>query len=767
MKLLLLVTFLLSTKALFANQDLYDKDIEDILSASSEVKADVGSRSGSQNYLKSNTPVDIITSEQIERSGLSSLVDVLRYFVAGFNAPETSIADGSDHVRAYTLRGMSPDQLLVLINGKRLHTSALLHVNGVIGRGTSHVDLDTIILSAIERVEILRDGAAAQYGSDAISGVINIVLKGLGHRQKISIHAGKRKEGDGTLLQTDTFLSMPLDYDGYFNLALEAKNQEQTQRAGEDNRLTPPSVQTHVGIPDSQNFKAMLNAEVAQISDTVFYAQGLFNYRDSKASAFFRPSNDKSMPKYENGFLPIIEAKIYDYSACVGIKGEFSNGTSWDFSNTLGKNNFHYYVHDSMNYSMAQESPASFDNGSLSFLQNTALFDLKKSYKNFSIAGGVEYRYENYSIKAGESASYFKTGSQGFAGYALENEIDESRQSYAFYVDNLYDFTEDFQFETALRYENYSDFGDTTNGKIALKYSLNKNLVLRSSASTGFRAPSLTQKGYSQTSSFVNAQGNLSTQGTFRVDHEIATMMGAKDLTSEKSKHFTLGGIYKSSEDIVISFDYFYIDVQDKIVLTPELSPRTQEQKDIFKKYNVSAARCFTNAQSTNTQGIDIKIEHKYHLLNKSELDMSLWYSYNINTVNQNNNKINSAEKLEIVTMLEEGQPRDSLRFLAHYLYEKISVTLNISRYGEYMQARDMKKYKFDAAWLSDFDVTYKLNNALKVSIGAINIFDTLPNKWDGLSGDFYGENGIKPYSRYSPFGYSGAYYYLRASVEF
>ena len=229
-----LISFLLVGFSVQAKENIYDKSMEDILSMESELKAEIGSREGARNYLDSNTPVDVITYKQIENSGLTSLTDVLRYFVAGFNAPETSIADGSDHVRAFTLRGMAPDQVLVLINGKRVHTSALLHVNGVIGRGSSHVDLDTIALGAIDRVEILRDGAAAQYGSDAISGVINIILKGMGHKSSVSAHYGQRSKGDGQKVEAEAFVATALKNDGFLNVTMETIGQEKTQRAGKD-----------------------------------------------------------------------------------------------------------------------------------------------------------------------------------------------------------------------------------------------------------------------------------------------------------------------------------------------------------------------------------------------------------------------------------------------------------------------------------------------------------------------------------------------------
>jgi len=749
------------------SEDLFDEDIEDILSIKSELKVEIGSRDGARNYLSSNTPIDVITAKQIEHSGLTSLIDVLRYFVAGFNAPETSVADGSDHVRAYTLRGMSADQLLVLVNGKRLHTSALLHVNGVIGRGASHVDLDTIALKSIERVEILRDGAAAQYGSDAISGVINIILKGIGHKNSISLHGGARKNGDGEQFQADTFLSIPLNYDGFVNITLDAKEQKQTQRAGTDSRLSPPTVQTHAGVPDATNYKALLYTEIPQQGDITLYAQMLLNYRESEASAFFRPACEDSAPIYSSGFLPLISAEIFDYSALIGINGRFSDTASWDFSNVLGQNNFHYYVNNSMNYSLGSSSPTSFDNGSLNFLQNTATLDLQKHFQDVKIAGGIEYRYENYAITAGDISSYSGTASQGFAGFHPDNAIDEHRDSYAIYVDSIYSFSEDLLFEVALRYEDYSDFGDSTNGKLALSYTLMPELMFRSSASTGFRAPALAQSYYSQTSSFVDTKGVLNTQGTFRNDHEVSKSLNAKTLEPEKSNHFTIGAVYQPTSNSAFTIDYFYVKVEDKIMLTPELTARSQEQQEVFAKYGVSAARFFTNAATTHTQGVDIKLNYSHLFSHTSNVDFGIWYNYNINEIDKKDRSILENENPEIKTLIERGQPRDSLKFLTNYAFQKINTAFNISRYGSYEQSRDSVNYKFDAAWTADLDIAYQISNKVNVAVGGTNIFDTIPNKWDGLSGTYYGSDGIKPYSRYSPFGYSGTYYYLRASLEF
>ena len=761
--ILLITPFLIST--LCAQVDL-DDDLEDILNMESELKADVGSRSGAKNFLDSRSPVDMITHAQIKNSGLTSLTDVLRYFVAGFNAPETSVADGSDHVRAFTLRGMSPDQILVLINGKRLHTSSLLHVNATIGRGSSNVDLDTIAIEAIEKIEILRDGAAAQYGSDAISGVINIILKGIGHDNQVNIQTGIRKKGDGKKVFASTFVSIPLAYDGFVNLTLSAANQEQTQRAGKDPRITPPSVQTHAGIPDSKNVNLVLNAESLQESDITLYSNAIFNYQKSEASAFFRPYNHNVATKliYPNGFLPLIQADILDYSFVVGVKGKHDT-TSWNLSNTYGINQIDYNLQNSMNYGYAAESPTSFHLGQLNFIQNTTNLDLKHSFEQFEFAVGSEYRYENYAIQEGDVSSYTNGISQGFAGYQPKNVVDNSRVNYALYFDTVYSPLSKLSFEAACRYENYSDFGETTNVKLSLDYKMIDTLLLRTSGSTGFRAPALAQSNYSHTSTF----GGL-LEGTFRPEDDISKALGAEELTPEKSKHFTIGTVFQPTNTTALMIDYFYTLVEDKIMLSNEIggTTATSQQQAILTSYGVDKARFFSNAVDTKTSGIDLKLTRQFDFENDSKLYSSIWYNYSKNTIiGFNNPSMNRSNSFEQIDRVENGQPQQAFRILNNYENNNMSVTLNLSQYGSYAQVINNESYNFDAKWTTDLDMSYALTKTIKLAIGGLNIFDTYPNKWSEPINNFYGSDGIKPYSRYSPFGYSGAYYYTRATIKF
>ena len=401
-------------------------------------------------------------------------------------------------------------------------------------------------------------------------------------------------------------------------------------------------------------------------------------------------------------------------------------------------------------------------------MQNTTNLDFRKSTNILKIAGGLEFRYENYKIDAGDEASYtnngnfsIPAGSQGFAGFSPDNEVDESRTNYALYVDSIVDLSTNLQLEVLARYEEYSDFGESTNAKFALSYKLQPEILLRMSASTGFRAPSLTQSFYSQTSSFVNSStGELATQGTFTVNHALSQELGAKDLKSERSKNLSIGSVYQVNKNLSFMFDLFYIEVNDRILLTQDIQT-TQEQA---LKYGVTAARFFINAAQTQTEGIDVRANYHYSLHDNSKLDFSFWFNYTDNKISDARDDTSTYEEK---VRIEEGQPKASLRLLTNYQVNKFNTALNLSRFSEYYQAIGDSKYKFDDMNIVDLDISYRLTKKSKIAIGGNNIFNALPNKWDDLSGDFYGTDGIKPYSRYSPLGYSGAYYYLRASMEF
>ncbi|MDQ6979729.1 MAG: TonB-dependent receptor [Mariprofundaceae bacterium] len=767
--LLLTLACWLAPVAWAESPDMSDVSLENLLNTDMELKADVGSRSGERPLLDAMAPVDVVTAKQIEQTGLHALTDVLRYYIAGFNSPETSVADGSDHVRAFTLRGMAPDQVLVLVNGKRLHSGALLHVNGVIGRGSSGVDINTIALGAIDRIEVLRDGAAAQYGSDAIAGVINIVLKGSGYGNRISTSAGIHGKGDGARFRASTFLSMPLRYDGFVNATLDADRQQRTSRGGLDRRLAVPRVDTHVGLPQATNYRAVVNAEMPLANDLMPFMTLMVNKRNSRASAFYRPPSINSSPLFPQGFLPQIDAAITDYHASAGIKGEWGNGLAWELTHTYGYNDFGFQVSNSMNFSLAGASPTQFDNGGLRFIQQTTNLDIKKQLGAWDLAAGLEQRLESYRIRAGEPASYNGTATQGFAGFTTTNAVRGSRRNHAFYADIAYHHAAGLSLDGALRSERYSDFGTANTMKLAGSYTLTDGVLFRSGISSGFRAPSLSQIYYSQTSSFVDTATNtLVTQGTFRPSDPLAIALGAKKLQAEKSRHFTLGMVYQPSRLSSLTVDYFLTQVNDRIMLSNDLAGSTLAQAAVLAANNVAKARFFTNSLNTLTQGVDVRLNHELPLAQRNSINVGLWFHYNRNRVSHFIDPLlTQAQLLDQVDRLENGQPKTAWRILGQYRHQPWLLTVNLNRYGAYRQVIGNQAYAFNPKWTTDMDIHYDWNSDIELAIGGNNVFGTVPNRWKGLSGDFYGYNGIKPYSRYSPFGYSGAYYYLRASIGF
>jgi iron complex outermembrane receptor protein len=635
-------------------------------------------------------------------------------------------------------------------------------MNETIGKGSSNVDLDIIPLEAVDKVEILRDGAAAQYGSDAISGVINIKLKGAYQESRVSLHTGQRLEGDGRELYGSTFITIPLKYDGFFNLTLSAKSQGETQRAGADRRVNPPKVYTHAGVPESESFSSLINLEVPTYGDLLFYSNALINYRESSASAFFREP-DENRTQFQDGFLPIINAEILNYSISAGFKGVMRNSIKWDLSNTYGYSNFHFFLHDSMNFDLDGESPTEFDNGQLSFIQTTTNLDFKKEFKNFNLAWGGEYRHEDYKVIAGDQYSYFKSGSQGFAGFMPEAEVIKERDSYALYLNSVYRFNKKTSIEGAGRHEHFTDFGQTTNLKLSLGHKFLPELLWRTSASTGFRAPSLAQASYSHASTFSSSHSDdLVYKGVVRPDHPFASALGIEELEPEKSTHITTGVVYQPVKELSIMFDLFHIKVYDRILLSDDKVIDKSCVEDIVDGMDIEEIRAFENASNSLTDGLDLKIDYHYELGNSSKLRHSFWY-------NHSRTRLANSEAsggLTQVNRVENGQPQHSIRFLTYYDVGDFETTLNIIRHSQFAQVMGDEVYNFSPVTLFDLDLGYRVSNGIRLALGGHNILDTYPDKWS-RSDIRYGYDGIKPYSRYTPFGYSGGYYYLKVAAEF
>jgi len=788
---------LLATTALAKGKELNALDdipLAELLAMEVDPEATVGNRGKAIVLDKTTVPVDVITAEQINHTGYTELSKVLQRFIPGFNFPRPSIKDGSDIIRPFTLRGMAPDQVLVLVNGKRLHSSSILHVNGTIGRGSTGVDLNTIPLHSIERVEVLRGGAAAQYGSDAIAGIINIILKSGGEERRLTTTVGQTYGGDGALYQTDLHYGVTLPLDGFIDLTAEFRDRNPTNRAildtrqqyfAGDIRNNYPARQTNRrGDPDTQDFLAALNAEIPLSDDFLIYSQGTINYRQSEAGAFFRRSLDDSNVRsiYPNGFLPLIAPKILDYSATVGIKGETNAEIRWDLSHTIGGNELNYTVKNSLNASLGTASPTSFDAGGLSFRQHTTSFDLFKAldlgFKSpLNIAAGLEWRYEVFAIDAGDKASYLDggipildginkgqatiAGSQGFPGFTQRNAVNKSRNNWATYLDLNMQFYDKLSVGLAGRYEYYSDFGSTINGKFSLGYQAFDSLLLRGSVSTGFRAPSL-QQSYFDSTATIKINDEVVPVEIEPVTDETSQGLGALPLDPETSRHFTAGFVYSPLPSFSFSMDYFYTKINDRIVLSENITPGfSPEIADVLDVRHLGAVRFFTNAINTETHGIDIRANYTMLFDNDSQLKLSALYQYNKTLLQggvrvidilarSGRNALFGAKEQE---RLESGQPNQSLILMADYQYKAFDGVVKLIKAGGFSEAGQ----RTSSQWLADIDLAYQIHPNFNIAVGVHNLFDSTPDR-NATDGTFL---------QSSPYGYNGGFYYFRLSADF
>lgn len=659
---------------------------ESLLSVGDEVLV-IGSRSA-RTATESTVPVDIITFDEIRRSGETELDQLLKTVAPSFNANPQTISDGTDHINPASLRGLGPDQVLVLINGKRYHHSALLNVNGTFGRGTVGTDLNSIPTSAIKRIEILRDGAAAQYGSDAIAGVINIVLNDQVNKLSASTQVGQTGEGDGQQVKAGVNYGFNIGDMGYFNITGEYLQRDRTNRSDpwlgdifpgisgtaatdaelKNRGLTREDFSMKTGQGAATVAMVYFNSAVPLSEDAKFYSFGGITYRKGSATGFFRLPNSEArvVPElYPNGFLPEINPDINDRNFTAGLRGVLK-GWDVDLSLTYGGNDFHWFIENTNNASMGAASPTSFDAGILSFNQTTGNIDFVKFIKTngavemLSVNFGGAFRIDNYKITAGEDGSWmlgnggsipgvdFDTtstgapkaaGSQVFPGFQPSNAVDRLRNSLSIYAGMESQLTQRLQLDLAARFENYSDFGSTFIGKAASRFKVTENISLRGAYSTGFRAPSLNQIWFSNVSTqFVfNDAGDLVPKQVMTANNRsaVAKAFGIPDLKEETSSNISIGFTAKPMRNFSITADYYMISIKDRIVLTSRFSNSDPIVAGILKPFEdqgVGAAQFFANAVDTKTAGFDLVTN--YNMRFKSfKLEFTLAGNYSKTTV--------------------------------------------------------------------------------------------------------------------------------------
>jgi iron complex outermembrane recepter protein len=651
-----------------------------ILTASTSDLQDVilvGSRGAGRVKTESPVPVDVIKLTDVGmNTARMDLTSTLNFVAPSFNYNKQSGADGADHVDIGTLRGLGPDQTLVLINGKRRHSTALVGLFGTRGRGGSGVDLNGFPMSAVDRIEILRDGASAQYGSDAIAGVMNIVLRKNTNEWNITTgmagYYDKKYNTNQFKNNHDYLYSGPIDgvtksisanrgFDigkkgGFINLSFDALDQGKTFRQAASSNIEDkdglPTNTWRQGFGDGSmnSIGAMFNMEVPLGDNIKFYAFGSVNSKKSDAYAYTRnwSARPTRFPVNPNGSLiyvpsimfasgsgdtsynPHIQANIQDVSVVTGFSKTSDRGWDWDLSNAFGNNNFHYFGDGTFNASnIGNVSQTHFDDGGFNFLQNTSNLDISKQFGKVNNGGvkvsyGGELRFEEYSIFKGEINSYKAftntygleqaPGSQGFPGFSPDDKVKANRIVTGAYSDIEFTPSEMFLITGAVRAENYSDFGSVATFKTSARLKLSNNFNLRGSFSTGYRAPSLQQKYFSNTlTSFSN--GGLVQSRVANNDDPITRLAGIPKLKQETSTNMSVGFSWKPAKGLTFTVDGYSIKMKDRVVLSGLFSASDASlPAELTSKLNglgVSTAQFFANAVNTTNTGVDFVADYQ------------------------------------------------------------------------------------------------------------------------------------------------------------
>ena len=751
-----------------------------------------GTRVADRTVAESQSPIDIITPEALQSTGTGELATALSRALPSLNFPRPALTDGTSGIRPAQLRGLSPDQVLVLVNGKRRHTSAMINVNGSIGRGSSAVDINAIPIAAIERVEVLRDGASAQYGSDAIAGVVNIVLKGSGEGGSLALDVGQYSAGDGNKYQLsgDTGVSFA-DGRGSVHFAGQVSQQDESNRAGPYQGTAPntgnfPSIGEKtfvVGDPRVDATAASVNASFNFSDNINAYASALLSNRDITSFAFYRSPNHSGQTAllaqtYPDGYVPQINQYSKDRSLVAGVKGNTESGWTWDVSVNHGENTLDFHTRNSINYSLGATSPSSFYDGTLKYQQDIFNADITKSLDwglayPVTLSFGGEYRREKWEQEAGELNSYTGSGAQGFGGFTPTNEVHNDRHNYALYAGLEADLTDKFSAGLTGRYEDYSDFGDKFSGKLSARYAFTDKVALRATASSGFRAPSLAQQSYQAvTSTIIN--GVFVDRGTFPTTSLAAQALGASPLKAESSTSYSLGLVLQPVDRLYLTVDAYQIDIDDRIVLSTNITTNAAAN-DLLAGLGlpqVTAFSYFTNGVDTRTRGVDAVSSYTIPFA-ASSLELTAAYSYNETEVKKfiaspavfgSLGITQSLIGRDEIGRIEDSFPRDKAIVSGTWRSDRWELGLAATRYGSFTvrnSATATRDQTYDAKWVVDASASFKPSENWKLTLGADNVLNEYPDRTADLQNSTW---GMLPYSNYSPFGFNGAYVYGRVS---
>ncbi len=852
--LALAVSVALGSTPLFAEEKAAIKDVERI--------AVVGTRSAPRSVADSPVPIDIVGGDELGKNASSDMLDMLQAAVPSFNVRQQPISDAASFIRPVNLRGLSSDSTLILLNGKRRHrASVIAFQGGGVNDGAQGPDISVIPSVALKQVEVLRDGAAAQYGSDAIAGVMNFVLKDDADGGSVSVRHGEYYEGDGTQLVVDGNVGLPFTDEGFANLSFQYKTADATSRsvqrpdaialigAGNTSINNPAQVWGNPEIDDDITLFGNVGLDLGD--DSEFYMFGNYSSRTATGGYYYRnPQNRggvftdgngdlligsmegdadacpnipiqkgpngevldvRNQDDYQTlvasgkcwafnelfpgGYTPQFTGDINDTSLTMGTRGDISEGfleeAYYDISASVGRNKSTYTLANTVNPSMGalnvDQPNNSFEAGTYIQLEKSFNADISKGVEVglddlMNVAAGLEWREESFEIISGEQASWqqgplatqgFSVGSHGFAGFSPESQGINSRRSIGAYLDLEAYITESFLLGAALRYEDFSSFGNTTNYKLTAQYELTDELSLRASHSTGFRAPTVGQANVVNTqTSLVN--GELIQSATYPPTHPVSAELGGVALDPEESVSYAVGLVYQSG-DFFMTLDAYNIEVTDRVAQTDKIFITPENVDNLQGKYPSpelllgGSVTFFANDFDTTTQGLDVVMNYGMDLMN-GDSKLSLAYNYNSTEVDDPGSFTSGFK----VRRLEEGIPEHRGTLTLAQNWENISMFVRANYFGEWFATHaDEPDVDSSYGWSEtvgssftlDAEVSYFVTNSWTLSAGANNLLDTEAQELQKGEGA-YSVVGAKYYES-GPFDYNGGFYYLKATYNF
>ncbi|UYC13292.1 TonB-dependent receptor [Xanthomonas sp. CFBP 8445] len=758
-----------------------------------------GTRIADRTVAESQSPIDIIAPEALQATGASDLASALGKLLPSLNFPRPAINDGNDALRPATLRGLSPDAVLVLLDGKRYHTTSLVNYNPSVGRGSAPADLNSIPMSAIARIEVLRDGASAQYGSDAIAGVINIVLK---HGAKagsnsVTANGGIMDKGDGAQNGIDGSYGLAFggapdgEAPGWVRVSWNYQNAMNTNRAENTDKATtlagaanPSGVPyERYGDPAVKTYQGLVNFGYALTPHVDLYGYANFSRREVLSNGYYRAwdNSDRNVQAvYPNGYLPQIYNPSNDRAAVLGVKGSTDNGWTWDVSADYGKNDVTFDLRNTINtnlYWSTGASPTRFNAGGFRNEQNALNADFSKSLDwglayPVNLAFGTEYRQDKYAVVAGsptsiyfdpnainpETGAPYPGGSQVFPGLSPSVAGRFQRHSKAVYADLEADLSERLSGGVAARYEDYSDAGTTRSGKLSARYQLNDAFAVRGTLSNGFRAPSLAQQNYASVVT-LPVDGVLSQIGTYRTSDPVAIALGAKPLSPEKSTNYSVGVVWQPGGGFNATLDLYQIRIWDQILYSDQISLAEPIGQ-------VSAAQFFVNGATTRTRGVDWVNNYLLDLDRAGTLNLSFSANYNkIEILEISDPNFGRASQ----GLLTDATPRTKYVLSGDWTLAGWTLHGDATRYGAITRRGDeadgSQDQAFAARWLLNLSTSYAWHD-LTFTVGADNVTNQYPTRT--ALNNIYDDrpNGLQ-YSPLSPFGFNGRYWYGRVSYRF